>query len=114
MREILNKLHLSIREFAELYEIPYQTIRQWTVGERRMPDYLKKLIEKDIDRRTQGNQLKINGYKEWFWLQVTSKYGTTEYLCFDEEQREMILKDYQANYKTVNVKTKNLIEYLDK
>lgn len=59
MKEILNKLHLSIREFADLYEIPYQTVRQWTVGERRMPEYLKKLIEKDIERNTKGEQLSI-------------------------------------------------------
>lgn len=59
MKEILNKLHLSIREFAELYEIPYQTVRQWAVGERRMPEYLKKLIEKDIKRNTKGEQLNI-------------------------------------------------------
>lgn len=57
-RESLIDLRKSIgmnrREFAEYFEIPYRTVQEWELGNRKMPDYLLHLmaykvrIEKEI------------------------------------------------------------------
>lgn len=31
-------------EFARYFEIPYRTLQDWELGNRRMPDYLFKLM----------------------------------------------------------------------
>lgn len=35
---------MSRREFAEYFEIPYRTIQEWELGNRKMPTYLLKLM----------------------------------------------------------------------
>ena len=48
-KDILIKLRESTgmnrREFAEYFEIPYRTIQEWELGNRRMPEYLLRLME---------------------------------------------------------------------
>ena len=46
MQELIKNSGLSIKEFSEKYEIPYNSVRQWYNGERKAPEYIKKLIEK--------------------------------------------------------------------
>lgn len=45
--EMMKKYNLTIKGISEKYEIPYNTIRQWVNGSRKMPKYLFKLIEKN-------------------------------------------------------------------
>lgn len=47
-REYLIELRTSIgmtrREFCEYFEIPYRTLQDWELGNRKMPDYLLRLM----------------------------------------------------------------------
>ena len=58
-KELLKELNLTIKDFAELYEIPYNTVRQWYNGTRQAPPYIKKMIEKIIDLKKNGTQLEL-------------------------------------------------------
>lgn len=35
---------MNRREFAEYFGIPYRTIQDWELGNRKMPDYLLRLM----------------------------------------------------------------------
>ena len=35
---------MNRREFADYFEIPYRTMQQWELGDRKMPEYLLRLI----------------------------------------------------------------------
>ena len=48
MKEIIELSGLKIKEFAEKFEIPYNTVRQCYNCERNAPEWLKKLIKKEI------------------------------------------------------------------
>lgn len=60
-KDILVKLRESTgmtrREFCDYFEIPYRTMQDWELGNRKMPDYLLRLmiykieIEKIIDKK---------------------------------------------------------------
>lgn len=56
-KELLEELNLTIREFAETYDIPYNTVRQWYNGSRTAPPYIKKMIERMIELNAKGKQL---------------------------------------------------------
>lgn len=47
-REYLIELRTSTgmtrREFSEYFEIPYRTLQDWELGNRKMPDYLLRLM----------------------------------------------------------------------
>lgn len=47
-REYLIELRISTgmtrREFCEYFEIPYRTLQDWELGNRKMPDYLLRLM----------------------------------------------------------------------
>lgn len=60
MEKILNELNMNIKEFAEHYEIPYNTVRQWINGTRTPPSYVLKLLKEKIEREKKGTQIKIN------------------------------------------------------
>lgn len=36
---------MNRREFAEYFGIPYRTVQDWELGNRKMPDYLLMLME---------------------------------------------------------------------
>ena len=48
-REELRKLRESTgmnrKEFCEYFEIPYMTVTDWELGNRRVPQYLLRLME---------------------------------------------------------------------
>lgn len=47
-RDILLKLRedtgMNRRQFAEYFSIPYRTMQDWELGNRKMPEYLLKLM----------------------------------------------------------------------
>ena len=65
-REELKKLRESTgmnrKEFCEYFEIPYMTVTDWELGNRRVPQYLLRLmaykieIEKLTDKRNKYNK----------------------------------------------------------
>lgn len=48
-KELLLKLRystgMSRKGFCEYFEIPYRTLQDWELGNRKMPDYLLRLME---------------------------------------------------------------------
>ena len=52
-REELRKLRESTgmnrREFCEYFEIPYMTVTDWELGNRRVPQYLLRLMAYKIE-----------------------------------------------------------------
>ena len=42
--ELRNSTGMNRREFSEYFEIPYRTIQEWELGNRRMPEYLLRLM----------------------------------------------------------------------
>ena len=65
-REELRKLRESTgmnrKEFCEYFEIPYMTVTDWELGNRRVPQYLLRLmaykieIEKLADKRKKDDK----------------------------------------------------------
>ena len=58
-KELIKELNLTIKDFAKLYEIPYNTVRQWYNGSRQAPPYIKKMVEKIIELQSKAKQLEI-------------------------------------------------------
>ena len=42
------KTGMSRKEFADYFEIPYRTVQEWELGNRKMPQYLFRLMEYKI------------------------------------------------------------------
>lgn len=62
-RELLMNLRQSTgmnrREFAEYFEIPYRTIQEWELGNRRIPEYLLRLMTYKIGIEDEKGNLNI-------------------------------------------------------
>lgn len=40
---------MTRKEFCEYFEIPYRTLQDWELGNRKMPDYLLRLMAYKIE-----------------------------------------------------------------
>ena len=62
-RQRLIELRMSTgmnrREFAEYFEIPYRTMQQWELGDRKMPEYLLRLMAYKIGIEKANNEINI-------------------------------------------------------
>ncbi len=47
--ELRNKTGMSRKEFCAYFEIPYRTLQDWELGNRKMPDYLLRLMAYKIE-----------------------------------------------------------------
>ena len=43
--ELRKNMGMNRRQFAEYFGIPYRTVQDWELGNRKMPEYLLTLIE---------------------------------------------------------------------
>ena len=43
--ELRESTGMTRKEFCEYFEIPYRTVQDWERGNRKMPDYLLRLME---------------------------------------------------------------------
>ena len=50
--ELRESTGMTRREFCEFFEIPYRTLQDWELGNRKMPEYLLRLMEYKI--KTEG------------------------------------------------------------
>ncbi len=46
--ELRDSTGMTRREFCEYFEIPYRTLQDWELGNRKMPEYLLRLMEYKI------------------------------------------------------------------
>lgn len=54
--ELRDSTGMSRKEFAEYFGIPYRTVQEWELGNRKMPQYLLRLmIYKIRIEKEQGN-----------------------------------------------------------
>lgn len=55
--ELRNSTGMTRREFCEYFEIPYRTMQDWELGNRKMPEYLYRLMEYKLrmERLTQDS-----------------------------------------------------------
>lgn len=47
--ELRNQTGMSRKEFCAYFEIPYRTLQDWELGNRKMPDYLLRLMAYKIE-----------------------------------------------------------------
>lgn len=54
--ELRESTGMNRREFAEYFGIPYRTMQDWELGNRKMPDYLLRLMAYKIgaEKLTKG------------------------------------------------------------
>lgn len=43
--ELRSSTGMNRREFADYFEIPYRTVQEWELGNRKIPEYLLRLME---------------------------------------------------------------------
>ena len=67
-REELRKLRESTgmnrKEFCEYFEIPYMTVTDWELGNRRVPQYLLRLMAYKIEIEKLANKKKENDQED--------------------------------------------------
>lgn len=45
IKELRERSGMTRPQFAKYFEIPYRTVQDWELGNRKCPEYLIKLIE---------------------------------------------------------------------
>ena len=45
IKSIREQHNLTRKEFTELFKIPYRTLQDWELGNRKCPDYVIQLIK---------------------------------------------------------------------
>ena len=61
--ELRNSTGMSRKEFCAYFEIPYRTLQDWELGNRKMPDYLLRLMAYKIEMEKLSGDGKSNGEK---------------------------------------------------
>lgn len=55
---------MNRREFAEYFDIPYRTVQEWELGNRKMPEYLLRLMAYKVRIENENDILNIQQDKE--------------------------------------------------
>lgn len=50
IKALREKYNLSRKLFTEMFDIPYRTLQDWELGNRKCPEYLLKLIEYKLEK----------------------------------------------------------------
>ena len=61
--ELRKETKMGRREFAEYFGIPYRTLQDWELGNRKMPEYLYRLMAYKVEMEKIG-QAKEKGEGE--------------------------------------------------
>lgn len=54
--ELRESTGMTRTEFCEYFEIPYRTLQDWELGNRKMPEYLLRLIAYKIKMEELGKK----------------------------------------------------------
>ena len=57
--ELRNDTGMSRKEFCAYFEIPYRTLQDWELGNRKMPDYLLRLMAYKIEMEKLAGNKKV-------------------------------------------------------
>jgi DNA-binding transcriptional regulator YiaG len=50
IKTLREKYNLSRKEFTDFFNIPYRTVQDWELGNRKCPDYLYALMEYKLEK----------------------------------------------------------------
>ena len=50
IKTLRQKYNLTRKQFTEMFDIPYRTVQDWELGNRKCPEYLLKLIEYKLEK----------------------------------------------------------------
>lgn len=50
IREMRERLGMTQTQFANRYQIPMRSIQNWETGQRKEPEYLRRLLERQVQR----------------------------------------------------------------
>lgn len=71
--ELRNSTGMTRKEFCEYFEIPYRTLQDWELGNRKMPEYLLRLmaykIKMDLAKKKDSSSKdagEVDEATEWF------------------------------------------------
>ena len=64
LRKLRESTGMNRREFCEYFEIPYMTETDWELGNRRVPQYLLRLMEYKIRIEQLADTKKENDQEE--------------------------------------------------
>ena len=62
--ELRDSTGMTRKEFCEYFEIPYRTVQDWELGNRKMPEYLFRLMEYKLQMEKLIKKKGENGYGE--------------------------------------------------
>lgn len=55
-KDLLEKSGMNIKQFSEYFNIPYRTVQNWKIGDRKCPPYLVDLMRYKIEtEKEKGN-----------------------------------------------------------
>lgn len=54
--ELRTSTGMTRKEFCEYFEIPYRTLQDWELGNRKMPDYLLRLMAYKVEMEKIGKK----------------------------------------------------------
>lgn len=60
LRRLRESTGMNRRQFCEYFEIPYMTVTDWELGNRRVPKYLLRLIAYKIKMEKLAKERDIN------------------------------------------------------
>ncbi len=58
--ELRSSTGMNRREFSDYFGIPYRTIQEWELGNRKMPEYLYRLMEYRLRVEGKSKIIKID------------------------------------------------------
>ena len=64
LRKLRESTGMNRKEFCEYFEIPYMTETDWELGNRRVPQYLLRLMEYKIEMEKLDNKKNENDQEE--------------------------------------------------
>ena len=64
LRKLRESTGMNRKEFCEYFEIPYMTETDWELGNRRVPQYLLRLMAYKIDIEKLANKKEENGQED--------------------------------------------------
>lgn len=50
LKNLREQYSLTRQQFCEYFDIPYRTVQDWELGNRKCPDYLIKLIQYKLEK----------------------------------------------------------------
>ena len=64
LRKLRESTGMNRKEFCEYFEIPYMTVTDWELGNRRVPQYLLRLMAYKIETEKLADKKRESGKED--------------------------------------------------